>query len=161
MGGDVEILCVQTKEKGDLTLLSKGNALRSMSKEKKRECSCDKLSIVRITGQIENQFMTSCYLDALQETGQSFSKYFKHICVLLILFFVEHVTFYIPLCETGSLSLVVLTIFYFLHSNTAYSLFQYFYLLVADFRQDLTALFVMNLLIKVPKEFSAIDFSTI
>ena len=36
MGGDVEILCVQTEEKGDLTLLSKGNALRSMSKKKKK-----------------------------------------------------------------------------------------------------------------------------
>ena len=154
--------CVyRQKRKVILHFYLKAIPLGACLKRKKRECSCDKLSIVRITGQIEKQFMTSCYLDALQETRQSFSKYFKHISVLLILFFVEHVTFCIPLCETGSLSLVVLTIFYFLHSNTAYSLFQYFYLLAADFRQDLTALFVMNLLIKVPKEFSAIDFSTI
>ena len=35
MDEDVENLCVKSEEKGDLTLLSKANAFRSASKEKK------------------------------------------------------------------------------------------------------------------------------
>ena len=54
MDGDVENLCVQTKEKGDLTLLSKANTFRRASKEKKENVHVINEALLELQDKLKN-----------------------------------------------------------------------------------------------------------
>ena len=54
MDGDVENLCLQTKEKGDLTLLSKANTFQRSSKEKKENVHVINKALLELQDKLKN-----------------------------------------------------------------------------------------------------------